>query len=124
MALFEKSDPDLQAQKPAEGMLRAKRRDRDSLAERLGIAEAAIASYRAQARQLAADGADDKEITKIESRMRDSADRSVTLSGAIVDVDKIIAGLEREIDQIVDKRCRAETSIAVNAMADRIAKAQ
>jgi len=124
MAIFEKADPDVQAQKAAEGTLRSKRRDRDSLAERLGIAEAAIASYRQQARQLAADGADDKEIAKAEGKMRDSADRSATLSGAIVDVDKIITGLEAQIDQIVDRRCRAETSIAVNAMADRIAKAQ
>ena len=122
MAFFEK-DPDVQAQKAAESALRSKRRDRDGLAERLGIAEAAITSYRAQARQLAADGADDKAISAAEGKMRDAQDRSVTLSGAIGDVDKIIAGLEAQIDQIVDKRCRAETSVAVNAMADRIAKA-
>jgi hypothetical protein len=124
LAIFEKADPDVQAQKAAESALRAKRRDRDSLGERLGIAETAIASYRAQARQLAADGADDKEINKAEGKMRDAQDRVQTLTGAIGDLDKIIAGLEREIDQIVDKRCRAETSIAVNTMADRIAKAQ
>jgi hypothetical protein len=124
MALFEKTDPDVQAQKAAEAALRAKRRDRDNLAERLGIAEAAITSYRAQARQLAADGGDDKAISAAEGKMRDSQDRVQTLTGALADVDKTIAGLERDIDQIVDKRCRAETSIAVTAMADRIAKAQ
>jgi hypothetical protein len=124
MALWEKADADVQAQKAAEAALRAKRRDRDSLVERLGIAEAAIASYRAQARQLAADGADDKAISVAEGKMRDAQDRCVTLTGAIGDVDKIIIGLEREIDQIVDKRCRAETSVAVTAMADRLAKAQ
>jgi hypothetical protein len=70
------------------------------------------------------DGADDKAISTAESKMRDAQDRSVTLIGALADVDKIITGLEREVDQIVDKRCRAETSIAVNAMADRVAKAQ
>jgi hypothetical protein len=124
MVLFEKADPDVQAQKAAEAALRAKRRDRDGLAERLGIAEAAITSYRAQARQLAADGADDKAISAAEGKMRDAQDRSVTLSGAIGDVDKIIAGLSAEIERIVDKRCRAETNLAVIAMADELAEAQ
>ena len=124
MALFEKADPDVQAQKAAESALRARRRDRDSLAERLGIAEAAIASYRLQARKLAADGGDDKEIAKAESRMRESADRALTLSGAISDVDKVIAELEREIDKIVDRRCRVETAAAVNTMANELAEAQ
>ena len=123
MAFFEK-DPDVQAQKAAEAALRSKRRDRDGLAERLGIAEAAITSYRAQARQLAADGADDKAISAAEGKMRDAQDRVQTLTGAIGDVDKIVAGLEAEIDRIVDKTCRVETSIAVAAMADRLAKAQ
>jgi hypothetical protein len=124
MALFEKIDPDTKLQRDAESALRSRRRDRESLTERLGIAEAAIASYRAQARQLAADGADDKEITKAEGRMRESADRVVTLTGALTDIDKIIAGLESQIDQIIEKRCRAETSAAVNAMADELAEAQ
>ena len=124
MVLFEKADPDVQAQKAAEAALRAKRRDRDGLAERLGIAEAAITSYRAQARQLAADGADDKAISAAEGKMRDAQDRRVTLSGAIGDVDKIIAGLSAEIERIVGKRCRAETNLAVIAMADELAEAQ
>jgi hypothetical protein len=124
LALFEKADPDVQAQKAAEAALKAKRLDRDNLAESLGIAEAAIVSYRQRARQLAADGGDDKEITKAEGKMRDAQDRSVTLTGAIVDVDKIITGLEAQIEAIIDKRMRAETSAACIAMADRIAKAQ
>jgi hypothetical protein len=124
MALFEKVDTDTKAQRDAESTLRSRRRDRASLTERLGIAEAAITSFRAQARQLASEGADDEKITRAESRMRDSADRCVTLRGAIDDVDKIITGIEREIDQIVDRRCRRETSIAVDAMAGRLATAQ
>jgi predicted transcriptional regulator len=120
MGLFEKADADVQAQKAAESALRSKRRDRDSLNERLGISEAAIASYRQQARQLAANCADDKAISAAEGKMRDAQDRSVTLSGAIVDVDKTIAELVAQIDQIVDKRCRAETSAAVNAMASEL----
>jgi hypothetical protein len=123
MALFEKIDPDTKQQRDAESALRSKRRDRESLTERLGIAEAAIVSYRAQARQLASEGADDAAISKAEGRMRDSADRCVTLRGAIDDVDKIITGIEREIEQIIDRRCRAETSAAVNAMGDRVQRA-
>lgn len=124
MALFEKADPDVQAQKAAESALRAKRRDRDSLAERLGVSEAAIVSYRAKARELAADGGDDAAITKAESKMRESADRCDTLRGAIADLDQVIIGIERDIDEIVDRRCRRETSIAVAAMATRLEKAQ
>ena len=121
---FEKADADLKAQRDAEGALRSKRRDRDGLAERLAIAETAITSYRAQARKLAGDGADDKMISTAEGRMRDAQDRVQTLTGAIADVDKTITELERTIDQIVDKRVRGETSIAVNAIATRLEKAQ
>jgi predicted nucleic acid-binding Zn-ribbon protein len=76
------------------------------------------------ARQLAADGGDDKEITKAEGKMRDAQDRSATLSGAIVDIDKIIAGLEREVEQIIDRRMRVETNLALAAMVTRLEKAQ
>jgi hypothetical protein len=124
LALFEKTDPDLKAQRDIEGAVRSKRRDRDGLAERLGIAEAAIASHKAKARELARDGADDKMISVAEGKMRDAQDRVQTLTGAIVDVDKTIGELERTINEIIDKRCRTETSIAVTAMADRLAKAQ
>jgi hypothetical protein len=124
MALFKATDPDLQAQKDCESSLRSRRRDRASLTERLAISETAITTYRAQARQLASEGADDKTIAVAETRMRESADRCDTLRGAVVDVDKIIAGIEAQIDQIVDKRCRRETSAAVDAMASRLAAAQ
>jgi hypothetical protein len=124
MALWEKADADLQAQKAAESALKSRRRDRDSLAERLGIAETSITSYRAQARKLAGDGGDDKAISTAEGRMRDAQDRVVTLTGALADIDVIITGIEREIDQIVDARCRRETSAAVTAMADELAEAQ
>ena len=122
MALFEKVDADTKAQRDAEAALRSKRRDRDSLAERLAIAETSITSYRAQARKLAGDGADDKAISIAEGRMRDAQDRVETLTGALADIDVIITGIEREIDQIVDKRCR-ETSLAVDAMSTRLSKA-
>jgi predicted transcriptional regulator len=124
MAIFERADPDVQAQKAAEAALRAKRRDRDGLVERLGTAEAAAISYCNKARESAANGGDDAAISKLEAQMRSSQDRALTLAGAIGDVDKTIDELERTIDRIIDKRCRSETSIAVDAMADRIAKAQ
>jgi hypothetical protein len=124
MALFAKADPDLKLQHDAESALRSKRRDRDSLAERLRTVAAAILLHRQTARELARDGADDAAISAAESRMRESADRSSTLSGAIVDVDKTIGELSAQIEQIVDKRVRAETSLAVDAMADRLSRAQ
>src|SRR5580704_2450732 len=106
ISIFEKGDVDVQAQKAAESALRAKRRDRDNLAERLGISEVAVVSHRAKARELARDGGDDAAITKAEGKMRDAQDRVVTLSGAIGDVDKIIAGLEAQVEAIIDRRCR------------------
>jgi hypothetical protein len=120
ISIFEKGDVDVQAQKAAESALRTKRRDRDNLAERLGISEVAVVSHRAKARELARDGGDDAAITKAEGKMRDAQDRVVTLSGAIGDVDKIIAGLEAQVEAIIDRRCRVATGEAVSAMASEL----
>jgi hypothetical protein len=127
MALF-KTDPDAKdakLQHDAEAKLRARRRDRDAVAEQLKAFEAKVIERRAAALALVTDGGlDDPKLTSIETEVRVAEERIRSLTGGLAGIDKDIAGLERTIDLIVDKRSRVETGAAVNAMADRIAKAQ
>jgi hypothetical protein len=51
--------------------------------------------------------------------MRREQDRAATLGDALGDVEATICNLEREIAQIIDQRCRAETAAAVTALADK-----
>jgi hypothetical protein len=46
------------------------------------------------------------------------------LHGAAAKIGKEVSEIEAAIDKVVDGRVRAETSVAVTAMADRLAKAQ
>src|SRR5438105_927078 len=125
MALFQKSDPDLKAQADLETKLRVRRRDRDAVAEQLKTFDAKVIERREAALALVGDGdADDVKLGKIENEMRAAQDRATSLRGGLARIDAEIAGLEAEIERIIDRRCRAETSAACNVMADRIARAQ
>jgi hypothetical protein len=122
MALFAKTDrdPALREQRDHETKFAKATATRDSLSERLRVAEAAISEHRDLARKLATDGADDVALTKAENAMRAQEDRAVTLRAAIVDAESVIATHEREIAEIIDRRMRAETSAAVETMADQL----
>ncbi len=102
-----------------EAKLKDKRASRDNLIERCKAAEANAFSLREKARKLAADGADDAALSAAESAMRRDQDRAATLGDALGDVETTIGNLEREIVQIIDQRCRAETAAAVTALADK-----
>jgi hypothetical protein len=116
MAIFQKVDPVKKQQADLETALRSKRRDRDSLAERLHAAEAAVISHRAKARDLACDGGDDAAITAAETKMREQQDRCVTLTGALGDVDKAVADLERQVADVIDQQVRAVTAREIEGM--------
>jgi hypothetical protein len=125
LALFTKIDPDQKLQHDTEAKLRARRRDRDGTAEELRTVEAKIVEREEASRVLVAEGGfADPKLTIIENETRAAQIRAASLRGGLDRIDADIAGLEREVDRIVDKRCRAETSIAVNAMADELAEAQ
>src|SRR5947209_7922692 len=109
MALFTKVDPAERAQRELEAKLKSKRASRDNLVERRKAAEAAAAGHREKARKLAGDGADDGALVSVEAAMRREQDRAATLGDALADIETSIAGLEQEVADIIDKRCRTET---------------
>jgi hypothetical protein len=117
--LKKKTDP-LRLQRDAESKRTKAIANRDSMAERLRTAEAAVVSHRQIARELAANGGDDAAISAAESKMRSQEDRAVTLRAAISDVESVITGHEREIASIIDQRMRVETNGAVLEMADEL----
>src|SRR6202171_2372281 len=123
MAIFSKADPAVKRQRDLEATLKDKRASRDNLIERLKSAEASAAAHREKARKLAGDAADDAALSAAESAMRREQDRAATLGDALGDVETTIGNLEREIAQIIDQRCRAETAAAVTALADKWATA-
>jgi hypothetical protein len=123
MAIFNKTDPAAKRQRDLEAKLKDKRASRDNLIERRKAAEVNAFSHREKARKLAGDGADDAALSAAESAMRREQDRAATLGDALGDVETTIGNLEREIAQVIDQRCRAETAGAVTALADKWATA-
>jgi hypothetical protein len=123
MAIFNKTDPAAKRQRDLEAKLKDKRASRDNLIERREAAEASAAAHREKACKLAGNGADDAALSAAESAMRREQDRASTLGDALGDAETTIADLERDIAQVIDQRCRAETAGAVNALADKWATA-
>ena len=119
MAIFSKADPAVKRQRDLETKLKDKHASRDNLIERRKSAEANAAAHREKARNLASDGADDAALSAPEFAMRREQDRAATLGDALGDVEATICNLEREIAQMIDQRCRAETAAAVTALADK-----
>jgi hypothetical protein len=119
-----KSDPAEKSQRDLETKLKAKRASRDDLVERRKLAEAGAAAHREKAIKLASDGADETALSAAETAMRREQDRVATLSDAITIFDVAIAGLEKEIAQVVDQRCRAETAAAISTLVDKWGSAQ
>jgi len=119
MAFFNKTDPAEKHQRDLEAKLTAARASRDDLVARRNVAETAAATHREKACKLAAEGADDKTLSAAENAMRREQDRVATLSDALMKTESTIADLEREIAQVVDQRCRAETAAAVNALVEK-----
>jgi hypothetical protein len=122
-SLFSKTDPAVKRQRDLEAKLAAQRANRDNLTERRKAAMASATTHREKARKLAGDGADDTALSTVEAAMRREQDRAATLGDAIGDAEVTIADLEREIAEIVDQRCRAETVAAVTALVDKWASA-
>ena len=96
-----------------EKKLDAARANRDKLAERLAVAEAAISERTSAAQRLARDGASDAELDTAETALRASRDRRDTLSVALVELNQQVAALEKERDDLADQKLRAETAAAI-----------
>jgi hypothetical protein len=122
--VFSKPDPAEKRQRDLESKLKAARASRDDLVARRKAAEAAAATHRGKASELAASGGDDTALSAVESKMRREQDRAATLSDALGKTEAVIANLESEIAQVLDQRCRAETAAAVTAIVEKLASAR
>jgi hypothetical protein len=115
MAIF-KADP---AKKMAND-LGAARANCDKLIERLAAAEALVLERRAAAKDLARDGASDRDLDLAESELRKAQDRVSTLSAALEETRQQIAALENEQADLADRKLRAATAAAIEERAIRL----
>lgn len=90
---------------------------RDDLDRRLKSAETRVVECRDAAHTLARDGADDKALDVAEAALRAAQDRVATLTVALGDLRKDVAGLEAVINAANDKRERAATAAAIERIA-------
>jgi hypothetical protein len=122
LALFQKADPSLRAQRDCENKLKGKRSLRDEKAEQLRTAEGKLAECRATVEALALESDEAKLDSALQAR-REAEDKACALGDASVKIAKEIADLEAEIERIIDQRMRSETSAAVGTMVARLEKA-
>src|SRR5580692_1544246 len=104
-------------EKAAEKKFADTRASRDALAVRLTAAQDAVASAHATLHQLAVEGAVDAALADGEAKLRDTERRVATLTPALVEIDKLLATLEAERAEMLDKKTRAATALATNALA-------
>jgi hypothetical protein len=107
-------------QRAAEKKLADMRASRDALATRLAAAQGAVASARVTLHQLAVEGAVDAALADGEAKLRDTERRVATLTPALVEIGKLLATLEAERAEMLDKKTRAATSAATLALADEL----
>jgi hypothetical protein len=120
---FERGDPAEREQRNLEAKLKGKIEQRDAKGVQLQAAEAALAAARSNVEALALE-ADEAALDRALQARRSAEDKLAALRGAALAIGKEISEIEVAIDKVVDGRVRVETSAAVDAMADRIAKAQ
>src|SRR5712671_3771709 len=118
MALFPKSP-----EKTLERERDAAKINVDRLAARAVDAEKAVAARRGEAQQLAFDNADDGLLGKAEAALRGALDRQGTISAASVEAGKLLALLESQLAELLDKKQRSATSVELLAMADDLEQA-
>ena len=75
VGLFNKTDPAVQKQLALEAQLKVRRASRDDLAARRKAAGTNAVVHREKARKLAAEGADDAELSAVETAMRRTGSR-------------------------------------------------
>jgi hypothetical protein len=116
-------DPAVKLQRDLEGKLKGAFDRRVDNAARAMATEAKLAEACVLVEQLAL-GADDAALDRALQAKRGCEDKIGALRVAATRIGEEVSEIEAQIDKVVDQRCRAETSIAVNAMADELAEAQ
>jgi hypothetical protein len=123
MRFLDRGDPAERAQRDLEAKLKGKIDQRVDIVVRTQTAEGKLAACRATVEQLALE-ADDAALDRALQARRAAEDKLAALHGAAAKIGKEVSEIEAAIDKVVDGRVRAETSVAVNAMADELAEAQ
>src|SRR5262245_65585424 len=104
-----------------ESELKEKQAARETLAERLNAAEAALGEKRDAAERLAIAGATDAPLDRAETHLRAAEDRAVTLRAALGQPGEQIAANGRELDN--DQAPRDSDQLA-DAVARMVARSQ
>jgi hypothetical protein len=116
MAFF-KSDP-LKAMQQSVDSARA---NRDRLTAKLAECDATVIARKNATQAIALDAsADETALDKAERAIRAAKDRATTISGAIVEAEKLLAKLENDLADAADKQTRAATAVETDAMKTEI----
>jgi hypothetical protein len=113
MALFQRGD----RHKQMADNLAAKTAERDKIAARMAIAEAAVSTAASHATRLAIDGAADAVLDAAEGTLRAASDRAATLRSALVEAEATVVALDRDLAEHLDAKTRAATAIEIETMA-------
>jgi hypothetical protein len=119
MALFQKADASLRAQRDLEAALKAKIGQRDDNATRLKIADTKLTEARANVERLALE-ADEAKLDRALEARRASEDKLAALNGAALKINSEVADIEAQIAAAIDALMRKETSAAVLEMASEL----
>jgi hypothetical protein len=106
-----------------EGALKTKQAERHKLADRLSIAESALAEKRAAAERLAMAGAGNARLTRAEAKLRSVEDRAKTLRAAMGEINEQIVATERALADAIAQRDRELLADRIEALAAAIALA-
>jgi hypothetical protein len=106
-----------------ESALGEKQAARRKLADRLSIAEVALAEKRAAAERLAVAGAANAKLDRAEAKMRAVEDSARTLRAALVELDEQIGSTERALAEATAQRDRDMAADGIEAMALAIERA-
>jgi hypothetical protein len=103
-----------------EAALKLKLTEREKVAGRLALAEAALIDKRAAAEKLAVAGASNARLEKAEAQMRADEDRTRTLRTELVDIDEQVASTERALNDARAQRDRELLAEQIEALAASI----
>jgi hypothetical protein len=104
-------------EKVAQRDLDAAHTARDATAKRLGVAQDKVTECEATLQRLAREGVGDPALVNAEIAL-DTAERRVsTLQPALAEADKLVALLESQLAETLDKKARAATAAECDALA-------
>ena len=106
-----------------ESVLKVKKTEREKLAGRLALAEAALVEQRAATDRLARSGASNARLEKAETKMRTDEERERTLRTELADLDEQIVSTERALADATAQRDREQLADQIEALAASIERA-